>query len=263
MTSPANFACQLFESYLTCQLFTPPFRELLHRASFARLFGTYFARQLLVPTLRELSRLPTSLVNFACQLSRVTPPAHFARQLLESYFTCQLFESYFTCEQLAPTFGQLLHLPTSRANFRLNFFFTCQLFMPTWRVTSPANFSCQLFGSCFTCQLLTPPCRELLYLPTLPANFCWDLLCPPTSRANFVRVKSPANFACQLGESYFTCQLRLPTFRELLHLRTTRANFSGFTAPAIFSRQLFESYFACQLLIPTFWVLSCRPKSTS
>ena len=43
----------------------------------------------------------------------------------------------------------------------------------------------------FTCQLLMPTCRELLHLPT--------------SHANLSRVTSPANFSCQLVESYFTC----------------------------------------------------------
>ena len=38
----------------------------------------------------------------------------------------------FTCQLLMPTCRELLHLPTSHVNFL--------------RVTSPANFSCQLFG---------------------------------------------------------------------------------------------------------------------
>ena len=34
----------------------------------------------------------------------------------------------------------------------------------------------------------------------------------PTSHANLSRVTSPANFSCQLVESYFTCLLLMPTF---------------------------------------------------
>ena len=33
----------------------------------------------------------------------------------------------------------------------------------------------------------------------------------PTSHANLSRVTSPANFSCQLFESYFTCQHLMPT----------------------------------------------------
>ena len=52
--------------------------------------------------------------------------------------------------------------------------------------------------------------------------------------------------------SYFTCQLLMATFRELLHPPTSPANFSRFTLPASFSCQLFENYFTCQLLMPNF-----------
>ena len=95
----------------------------------------------------------------------------------------------FTCQLLMPTCRELFHLPTSHANLS--------------RVTSPANFSCQLVESYFTCQLLMPTCRELLHLPT--------------SHANLSRVTSPADFSCQLFESYFTCQLLMSTFRLLSH----------------------------------------------
>ena len=84
------------------------------------------------------------------------------------------------------------------------------------RVTTPASFSCQLFENYFTCQLLMPTFREILYLPT-----------------------SRGNFTCQLFENYFTCQLLMPTFREILYLPTSRGNFSN-------------NYFTCQLLMPTF-----------
>ena len=80
----------------------------------------------------------------------------------------------------------------------------------------------------FTCQLLMPTCRELLHLPT--------------SHANLSRVTSPANFSCQLVESYFTCLLLMPTCRELLHLLTSHANLSRVTSPAYFSCQLFGCY---------------------
>ena len=52
----------------------------------------------------------------------------------------------------------------------------------------------------------------------------------------------------------FTCQLLMPTSRELLHLPTSRVNFSRVTsgAPANLSCQLFESYFTCQILMSTF-----------
>ena len=141
----------------------------------------------------------------------------------------------FTCQLLMPTCRELLHLPTSHANLS--------------RVTSPANFSCQLVESYFTCQLLMPTCRELLHLPT--------------SHANLSRVTSPANFSCQLVESYFTCQLLMPTCRELLHVPTSHVNLSRVTSPAYFSCQLFESYFTCQLLMSTFRLLFHSTKSTS
>ena len=85
--------------------------------------------------------LPTSHAN----LSRVTSPANLSCQPLKSYFTCQLLmptlrglfhlltsHANFTCQLRLPTFRELCHLPTSHANFSI--------------VTSPANFSCQLFG---------------------------------------------------------------------------------------------------------------------
>ena len=85
--------------------------------------------------------------------------------------------------------GCQLHLPTSHANLS--------------RVTSLANFSCQLVESYFTCQLLMPTCRELLHLPT--------------SHVNFLRVTSPANFSCQLFGCY-------------LILLKAQANLSGVTS---------------------------------
>ena len=50
----------------------------------------------------------------------------------------------------------------------------------------------------------------------------------------------------------FTCQLLMPTCRELLHLPTSHANLSRVTSPANFSCQLVESYFTCLLLMSTF-----------
>ena len=50
----------------------------------------------------------------------------------------------------------------------------------------------------------------------------------------------------------FTCQLLMPTCRELPHLPTSHANLSRVTSPANFSRQLVESYFTCLLLTSTF-----------
>ena len=70
----------------------------------------------------------------------------------------------------------------------------------------------------------------------------------------------------------FTCQLLMPTCRELLHLPTSHANLSRVTSPANFSRvtspanfscQLVESYFTCLLLMSTFRLLSHSTKSTS
>ena len=60
----------------------------------------------------------------------------------------------------------------------------------------------------------------------------------PTCRG----VISPANFSCQLFESYFTCQHLMPTFRELCHPPTSHANCSIVTPPANFSCQLFGCY---------------------
>ena len=122
-----------------------------------------------------------------------------------------------------PTFRELLHLPTSPANFSR---FTCQLLVPTFReqphlptscanfsrATSPANLSCQLVESYCACQLLMPTCLEV------------------------------TNFSCQLLESNFTCQLLMPTCRELLHLPTCRANLSRVISPSNFSCQLFGCY---------------------
>ena len=64
----------------------------------------------------------------------------------------------------------------------------------------------------------------------------------PTSHANLSRGTSPANFSCQLVESYFTCQLRMPTCRELLNLPASHVNFLRVTSPANFSCQLFGCY---------------------
>ena len=86
----------------------------------------------------------------------------------------------FTCQLLMPTFRELLHLPASHTN--------CSRI--TSLPASPANFS-----------------RELLHLPTLPAN-----------------VPKP--------KSYFACQLLAPVFQELLHLPASHANFSRVTSPA-------------------------------
>ena len=119
--------------------------------------------------------------------------------------------SNFTCQLCLPTFRELLHLPTSSANFS--------------RVASPANFACQLVESCFTCQLCQR-FRELLHLPT----------------------------SCQLFEHYFTCQLLMPTFREVLHLPTSHANLSRIASPTNFSSILIPTFreLLHQLLMPTF-----------
>ena len=67
------------------------------------------------------------------------------------------------CKLCLPTFRELFHLPTSRANLS--------------RVISPANFSCQLFDKYFTCQLLMLTFCEFLRLTsfsrvTSPASIC-------------------------------------------------------------------------------------------
>ena len=76
---------------------------------------------------------------------------------------------------------------------------------------------------------------------------------------------SPANISFQLVESYFTCQLGLPTCQEILRLQKSRevlhmpasyANFSRVTSPAHFL-----CYFACQLLTPIFRELFYLPAS--
>ena len=101
----------------------------------------------------------------------------------------------FTCQFLMPTCRELLHLPTSHANFS--------------RVISSANFSCQLFESYFTCQLLMPTFRELLRLPT--------------SHASFSRVTSPANFSCQL----FGCYLMILKTQANFSFLPSHLDFSG------------------------------------
>ena len=88
--------------------------------------------------------------------------------------------------------------------------------------------------------------RRVLLLKAA-ANFTCQLLMPtcrellhlPTSHANLSRVT-------------FTCQLLMPTCRELLHLPTSHANLSRVTSRAYFSCQLVESYFTCLLLMSTF-----------
>ena len=103
--------------------------------------------------------------SFTCQLLMPTcrgviSPANFSWQLFESYFTCQL---------LMPTLRELLHLPTSHANFLRVISpanFSCQLHLPTSpanfsRVMTPANFSCQLVHSYFTSQLVASTFRVL------------------------------------------------------------------------------------------------------
>ena len=99
-------------------------------------------------------------------------------------------------------------------------------------------------------ELFFPEALRRVLLLKAAANFTCQLLMPtcrellhlPTSHANLSRVTSPANFSCQLVESYFTCQLLMPTCRELLHLLTSHANLSRVTSPAYFSCQLFGCY---------------------
>ena len=150
---------------------------------------------ILVPNPGQPARAPHSFCFFPEALRRVL--------LLKA-------AANFTCQLLMPTCRELLHMPTSHANLS--------------RVTSPANFSCQLVEGYFTCQLLMPTCRELLHLPT--------------SHVNFLRVTSPANFSCQLFGCYlillkaqanlsdFSCQL----FGCYLILLKAQANLSGVTS---------------------------------
>ena len=81
-------------------------------------------------------------------------------------------------------------------------------------LTFPGSIAKGLFlkaAANFTCQLLMSTCQEVV---------------------------SPANFSCQLFESYCTCQLLMPTFRELLHLPPSHANILKVISPANFSCQL-------------------------
>ena len=99
------------------------FRDILHHLLIAKCPDRLHL-QLLMPAFRELPDLPNSDPNF----SRLTSP-----------FQLRL-----------PTFRKLLDLPTSHANFSsvtLLANFSCQVS----RITSPANLSCQLFQSYFTC----------------------------------------------------------------------------------------------------------------
>ena len=92
-----------------------------------------------------------------------------------------------------------------------------------------------------------------LHLPTSLATFP-EFENMPTSPANLSRVKTPANFLCQLFESYFNCQLPTPTFRELLHLLTSHANFSRATSPANFSCKSSRVTSPASFVTPTFRV---------
>ena len=63
------------------------------------------------------------------------------------------------------------------------------------------------------------------------------LLFSPEALRRVLLLKAAANFTCQtshanLPRSYFTCQLLMATFRELLHLPTSRASVSRVTSPA-------------------------------
>ena len=91
-----------------------------------------------IPTFREKLYLPISCSNFS--------------------------KNHFTCQLLVPTFREVLHLPTSPVNFL--------------RVTSPANFSRQLFENYFACQLRTPTFQELLHAPWSRARFILETLNP-------------------------------------------------------------------------------------
>ena len=78
------------------------------------------------------------------------------------------------------------------------------------------------------------------------------ILLPPTRSSREVRIKVPLFFPEALrrvlllkAAANFTCQLLMPTCRELLHLPTSHANLSRVTSPANFSCQLVESYFTC------------------
>ena len=194
--------------------------------------------------------LMPKLREFSCQL--LMPPF---QELLHLPTSCANFSrSYFTCELIMPTFRELLHLRASHANFsRIVPTFRDTLYLPTSR----GNFTCQLFENYFS--------HANFSRNTLSANLSWQLfeklLHLPASHANFSRGTSPGNIACQLFESYFACQLLAPTFRELLRLPTSHANFSKVTSPAGFSRQLFESYFTRHLLVPTFRELLHLPAS--
>ena len=141
-TSPANVACQLFYSYLTCHVLFPTLRGLFYLLVFhanssritalanfvCQLFESYFTANY------ACQRQPTSPANF----SRVTSPANFCCQLFESYLTCQ-----FSCSRV-----------TSHANVS--------------RVTSPANFSRRLFAANFVCQLFESYLTRQRLMPSLP-----------------------------------------------------------------------------------------------
>ena len=54
-----------------------------------------------------------------------------------------------------------------------------------------------------------------------------------------------------LARSYFTYQLLMRTFRELLHLSTSHANFLRVFSLALLLMSTSPANFACQLLMPT------------
>ena len=77
----------------------------------------------------------------------------------------------------------------------------------------------------------------------MPKSRVWQRAFFPEALRRVLLLKAAANF---------TCQLLMPTCRELLHLPTSHANLSRVTSPANFSCQLVESYFTCLLLMSTF-----------
>ena len=123
-----------------------------------------------------LTRLHTSSANFN-NFSGVTSPGSFSCHFSRA--------SFHLPTSLANFFRELPNLPTSPANFssvtsRANFS----------RVTSPANFFYQLFESYIMRKLLLPT-RELLHLPTSPAN-CWGVQHPKGENNRCVFVCLPS-----------------------------------------------------------------------
>ena len=249
ITSPAKFSCQLFESYCVCQLLIPIFRELLHllptfREAFTcqlltpnfskgtspaniagQFFENYFTCQLPVPTFRDYFAChPQAYHRIHAELGHVllalgpglVHPLQRAPQRRRADVAPRGIAASETLgDQSGPTYGNKLRQDCLASQ------------QPS---TKPRSGSTASTGSTPLAGhrvgrgkgALSSPLRLQRTTSTSHANFSLELLHLSTFRTNFSRVTSPASLLYHLFESYFTCQLLVPTFRGI----TSPTNFS-------------------------------------